>query len=242
MKRQIFRMIVLGSFTLVFGLNAGWQARAQDAKGPYPSMAPLEQYLIADRNDEIALARSAAPKSLSGDAEVLVLGRHGYETAVKGKNGFVCLVERAWMNPGDDDPEFWNPKQRGPICLNPQAAQSILPLTVKKTQLVLSGLPKAKIVEAFRPSGKNELPPLAPGAMSYMMSPQQYLSDAFGHAMPHLMFYLSRVDGTAWGADLPGSPVMLVLKQVPGAAEPVTMFIIPVLKWSDGTASPMDRH
>ena len=242
MKRQIFRMAVLGSFVLVLGLSVGRQARAQDTKGPYPAMAPLEQYLIADRDDEIAMARSAAPKSLSDDAEVLVLGRHGYETAVKGKNGFVCLVERAWMNPGDDDPEFWNPKQRGPICLNPQAVQSILPLTIKKTNLVLSGLPKAKIVEAFRPFGKNELPPLMSGAMSYMMSPRQYLSDAFGHAMPHLMFYLSRVDGMAWGADLPGSPVMLALKQVPGAAEPVTMFIIPVLTWSDGTASPMDHH
>jgi len=241
MKRQIFRMAVLGSLTLVLGLSAGWQARAQDAKGPYPTMAPLEQYLIADRNDEIAMARSAAPKSLSDDAEVLVLGRNGYETAVKGKNGFVCLVERAWMDP-DDDPEFWNPKLRGPLCLNPQAVQSILPLTIKKTNLALSGLSKAKIVEAFRPSGKNELPPLAPGAMSYMMSPRQYLGDAFGQAMPHLMFYISRVKGTAWGADLPGSPVMLVLKQVPGAAEPVAMFIIPVLTWSDGTASPMGHH
>jgi len=153
----------------------------------------------------------------------------------------VCLVERAWMDP-DDDPEFWNPKLRGPLCLNPQAVQSILPLTIKKTNLALSGLSKAKIVEAFRPSGKNELPPLAPGAMSYMMSPRQYLGDAFGQAMPHLMFYISRVKGTAWGADLPGSPVMLVLKQVPGAAEPVAMFIIPVLTWSDGTASPMGHH
>lgn len=55
-------------------------------------MAPLEQYLIQDRKAEIALAQSAAPESISRDAEVLVLGRHGYETAVKGKNGFVCIV------------------------------------------------------------------------------------------------------------------------------------------------------
>ena len=26
---------------------------------------------------------------------VMVLGRHGYETAVEGKNGFVCIMERA---------------------------------------------------------------------------------------------------------------------------------------------------
>jgi hypothetical protein len=242
MKRKTFRTTASGPFVLVLLLGVGWQARAQDAKAPYPSMAPLDQYLIADPNAEIALARSAAPASISGDAAVLVLGRGGYETAAKGKNGFVCLVERSWMVPDDDDPEFWNPKQRGPICYNPQAAQSILPLTLKKTQMVLTGLSKAKIIDGFKPSGKNELPPLAPGAMSYMMSPQGYLSDAAGHAMPHLMFYLSRVDGSAWGADLRGSPVMLAVQQVPGAAEPVTMFIIPVLKWSDGTAAHTGSH
>jgi hypothetical protein len=242
MKQKIFRTIACAGFMLILILSAQRPAQAQDAKAPYPNMAPLDQYLIADRNAEIALARSAAPESLSRDAEVMVLGRHGYEIAAAGKNGFVCLVERSWMNPGDDDPEFWNPKQRGPICFNPQAAQSILPLTIKKTGLVLKGLSRAQVVDGFRPSGKNELPPLTSGAMSYMMSPQQYLSDKFGHAMPHLMFYLSRVDGATWGADLPGSPVILALKQVPGAAEPVTMFIIPVLEWSDGTASPMTPH
>jgi hypothetical protein len=68
---------------------------AQDAKGPYPSTAPVEQYLMEDRNAEIALARSAAPESISRDAEVMVLGRPGYETAIEGKNGFMCIVERS---------------------------------------------------------------------------------------------------------------------------------------------------
>src|SRR5271166_3287854 len=108
MKRQIFRMIKAKTFALVVLLGVAWQAQGQDAKTLYPSMAPLEQYLIADRNAEIALARSAAPESISRDAEVLVLGRHGYEAAVKGKNGFVCIVERSWMAPFDD-PEFLNP-------------------------------------------------------------------------------------------------------------------------------------
>jgi hypothetical protein len=57
-------------------------------------MAPIEEYLMTDRNAEIALARSAAPKSISQDATVLILGRQGYETAVEGTNGFVCVVER----------------------------------------------------------------------------------------------------------------------------------------------------
>lgn len=61
----------------------------------YPHMAPIARYQTASRAAEIALARSAAPASISGSARILVLGKHGYETAVAGKNGFVCLVVRA---------------------------------------------------------------------------------------------------------------------------------------------------
>src|SRR4030095_13825721 len=103
-------------------------------------MAPIEHYLM-DRNSEIALARSAAPESISRDAEVLVLGRHGYETAIKGNNGFVCIVQRSWTAE-IDDPDFWNPKLRAPICFNAAAARSYLPLTIKKTELILAGRTK----------------------------------------------------------------------------------------------------
>src|SRR5438034_1157286 len=109
MKRKILRTITVSTCALVIMLGAAWQARAQDAKAPYPAMAPLEQYLIPDRNAEMALARSAASESISHDAEVLVLGRHGYETSVRGKNGFVCFVQRSWAA-APDDREFWNPK------------------------------------------------------------------------------------------------------------------------------------
>src|ERR1700729_4052 len=132
MNQKRFQAVAYLGFALILILDASWPARAQDAKGPYPSMAPLDQYLM-DRDAEIALARSAAPESISRDADVLVLGRHGYETAVKGTNGFVCIVERSWTA-GIDDPDFWNPKLRGPLCLNPQAARSYLPLTIRKTE------------------------------------------------------------------------------------------------------------
>src|SRR6202050_1235200 len=138
MKRKIIRTIALGSFALVVVLCAALQAQGQDAKTPYPNMAPVDQYLIADRDAEIALARSAAPESISHDAEVMVLGRHGYEIAVKGKNGFVCLVERSWTAP-IDDPNFWNPKLRGPLCLNAAAGRTYLPPTTKKTEAALAG-------------------------------------------------------------------------------------------------------
>src|ERR1700674_4169932 len=109
MNGKMAKNIVLGALALVVVLSACWQAQAQDAKTPYPSMAPLDQHLMTDRNAEIALARSAAPAAISSDAEVLVLGRHGYEIADRGKNGFVCVVQRSWAA-GFDDPDFWNPK------------------------------------------------------------------------------------------------------------------------------------
>jgi len=84
------------------------RAAAQSDK--YSKMAPVEQYLM-ERNAEILLARSAAPDSISSEATILVLGRQGYGTAVEGKNGFVCMVERSWME-AFDSPEFCDPKAR----------------------------------------------------------------------------------------------------------------------------------
>ena len=149
--KKIVAVIALGTFALVIGLGELRQAQARKAKEPYPSMATLDQYLM-DRDAEIAMARSAAPEAISRDADVLVLGRQGYETAVKGKNGFVCVVERGWMGPFDGElaANFWNPKLRGPLCFNPQAARSILPMTYKRTEMVLAGQSKAQIIEGIK--------------------------------------------------------------------------------------------
>jgi len=218
------------AIALIFA--TAWHTSAQEGKAKYPSMAPLDQYLIEDRNAEIALARSAAPDSISRDAEVLVLGRHGYEKAIPGKNGFVCVVERSWTAPLDD-PNFWNPKLRGPICFNPAAARSYLPRTIKKTELILAGKTKAQMVESISAAiEKKELPAMEPGAMCYMLSKQGYLSDSAGHWHPHLMFFYSQAEPAAWGADLPGSPILAVSD----TWEHLTTFLVPVREWSDGTA------
>jgi hypothetical protein len=233
MKGQKVGAIAVTSIALAVMLGSAWHAIAQNAKPtPYPSMAPVDQYLMADRNAEIAIARSAAPESISRDAEVLVLGRHGYETAIKGKNGFVCIVERSWTAP-IDDPNFWNPKLRGPICLNAAAARSYLPRTIKKTDLILSGHTRAQMVEAVAAAiDKKELPAMEPGAMCYMLSKQGYLSDRDGHWHPHLMFFVSQAEPEAWGADLPGSPIFALNDEW----EHLTTFLVPVRQWSDGTA------
>jgi hypothetical protein len=238
MNRNRFQAIASLSLALILVLYAARQGRAQDRQVSYPSIAPIEQYLMTDRNAEIALARSAAPEAISRDATILVLGRHGYETAVEGKNGFVCAVERAWMGPFDGA-EFWNPKVRGPLCFNPPAARSVLPLTYKRTEMILAGRSKAQIIDALKAAyEKKELPALEPGGMCYMMSKEAYLTDSDGHNMAHLMFYTPLMDGALWGADLPNSPVMFNT-QFNGAPEPIDVFMVPAGRWSDGTAAPV---
>src|SRR5215472_8175568 len=220
MYRGTVKMVTAGTYVLFALLSVVFEIQAQNAKGqnansPYPSMAPLDQYLMADPSAEIRLARTAAPKSISADATVLVLGRHGYETAVQGNNSFVCIVERAWMSPFDD-PEFWNPRNRSPICYNAAAARSVLPYTLKRTELVLAGRSKAQIRESIVAAvARKELLPPEPGAMSYMMSKEGYLGDSVGHWYPHLMIHPPKTESASWGANLPGSPVLLDDRDVP---------------------------
>ncbi len=228
MNSRIIRVIAVVVLLIVAG--AARPARAQDSKTPYPKMAPISQYLM-ERDAEIAMARSAAPVSISRNAEVLVLGRHGYETAVKGTNGFVCIVERGWTAP-TDDPNFWNPKLRGPLCLNPQAARSYLPITIKKTELILAGGSKDQMADGIKAAfDTNKLPKLEPGAMCYMLSKEQYLGDQARRWHPHLMFFIPEADSVARGENLSGSPVLTN----PQPLDRLNVLMILVPKWSDGT-------
>ena len=157
MRKKKIDAIAIKGFALLVVLGMAHQAMAQDATTPYPKMAPIDQYLMSDQGAEIALARSAAPESISRDAEVLVLGRHGFETAVKGKNGFVCVVERSWTSAPDAD--FWNPKVRVPMCVNAAAARSYLLRITRITDLALAGRTLAQVNEAIAAAiAKKELP------------------------------------------------------------------------------------
>jgi hypothetical protein len=184
--RKSTRERVISGMALVLVISICFlvpKAAAQSDK--YPTMAPVDQYLM-ERNAEILLAQSAAPDSISSDATILVLGRQGYETAVRGNNGFVCLVERSWMA-AFDSPEFWNPKVRGAECLNRQAARSILPIADLRTRMVMAGHSKAEIVSAIKAAFANkQLPDLETGAIAFMMSKSAYLYDAGDHNGPHL--------------------------------------------------------
>jgi hypothetical protein len=207
--------------------------RARAEANPYPVRAPLEQYLMPT-DAEIALARSAAPPSISDGAAVMVLGRQGYTTAVTGRNGFLCYVERSWAK-ATDDPEFWDPKMRSPNCFNEAAARSIAPIYLMKSRLVLAGQSKAQIAQAIAAAlNGGKLPALMPGAMCYMMSKQQYLNDQDKNWYPHLMFYVAGDVAQSWGANLPGSPVIASSD----SEARVTVMMVVVRHWSDGTPGP----
>jgi hypothetical protein len=233
---RYFAAVVIGA---AVGLPAAGTPLGSDAShsaAKYPRMASLDQYLIADRGTEIALARSAAPPAVSGKATVLVLGRQGYETAAQGTNGFTCIVERGWMSPFDSA-EFWNPKMRAPICYNQAAARSVLNYTVRRTKLALAGHSREEILEEVRGAlARQELPAPEPGAMSFMMSKDGYLGDTQGHWHSHLMFHVPKAAPATWGANLPGSPVVIDERAFP---EPQSIFLVPVPHWSDGTEAPV---
>lgn len=237
MQKSIIRITALAFVIPILFLWLA-QARAQAAKASYPAMAPLDQYLIPDEKAEIALARSSAPASISDAAEVMVLRRDGYATAVKGSNGFVCIVQRSWAKP-TDDPEFWNSKVRAPNCFNPEASKTFLPIFLEKTKLVLAGKSKAQILAATALALENkELPALAPGAMCYMMAKQQYLSDHDMSWHPHVMFFVSGDAAKSWGANLTGSPVIAANDP----EERVTIFMVLAGTWSDGTPVSSSMH
>src|SRR6516164_4396445 len=238
-RRSEFTIVLALIITMACGTS-----RAAAQSDPYPKMAPVDQYLM-EKTAEIQLARSAAPDSISRDATILVLGRQGFETAVEGKNGFVCMVDRGWMA-AFDWPEFWNPKVRGAECLNPQAARSLLPIAFLRSRMVMAGRSKAEILSAIKAAFENkQLPDLESGAMDYMMSKSAYLTDEGEHNMPHLMFFAAGVDAKDWGSGAEGSPIMSAPYWFFSSTEPsltkglppILVFLVGVADWSDGTAA-----
>jgi hypothetical protein len=232
------KQIAKGIIALCLVSSTAEFAAAGAASSLYAGMAPVAQYMMASPEKEIVLARSAAPSSISGNAEILVLRAHGYETAVKGKNGFVCLVERSW-DADFKDTGFWNPNIRGADCLNPAAARTMLPHFRERAIWALAGLSKAEMMARTKAeiSANTYILPEA-GAMAFMMSKEQRLAGQDYHWHPHLMFFVANVNDGAWGANLDGSPVMIG----PHGSEPITTFLVPVGKWSDGTPDDGAAH
>lgn len=207
------------------------------AAGPASAASSrIEPYLMASKQDEIALARSAAPPSIAMHATVMVLGAHGYVIAVKGSNGFVCLVTRSWDNiTSVPSARFWNPKISVPKCLNAVAARSMLAENLVKTRWAVAGASEAEIgerVQAARAAGRIE--PAAAGAMCYMMSKRSWgVGGTAGAWRPHLMFYFPDGQVPNWGANLNGAPVLSAAED-----ERTTVAFVLVPVWSDGSPAP----
>lgn len=204
------------------------------------TMPPISQYLM-NQTSEIALARSAAPASISNRATVMILTTHGYTVAVKGSNGFTCLVERAFAEP--NVPMFQNVKVQDPTCYNAAASRSVLLYTLKRATMALSGATQAQIQQSMLDAiAAKTLPTAPPDSIAYMMSKQQYIDDNAKAWYPHLMFFMPQVDGArigeSWGADRLRSPVVYD-PHSDAMHEPWTRFFIPVSHWSDGSPAPL---
>lgn len=245
--RKTVGRIVAAVLALLVLVATGANAQsAEELKKKYAKMAPIDEYLM-ERNAEIALARSAAPEAISKDASVLVLTRHGWETAVKGTNGFVCFVHRSWTG-SIDYPELWNQNIRSADCFNPAAVRSVLPIEQMITKMTLEGVTsvKERIARIQAAYAKKELPPLEPGAMGYMMSKDSYLADGGSHNLCHLMpFVATRKTDSEWGAWLPHMPIGSASHWFPNPGTetpleqelpPMRDLYITVPRWSDGTS------
>ena len=197
----------------------------------------LTPYMIADRSAEVALARTAAPASVTDSATVLVLTRVGFVEAHHGTNGFTCAVFRGFDG-ATTDPNFWNSQVRSPVCLNPQASHTVLPTLMKRAEWIMAGVDTTEVNARTKQAyAAHELTLPAAGAMAYMLSHQQNLGGADPHWMPHLMFYYDRtMPASAWGAGDGKSPII----DATGAApSPLMVLLVPVPQWSDGTPAAL---
>jgi hypothetical protein len=134
------------------------------------------------RDVEIALARSAAPASVSANARVLILADTGFVLAVEGSNGVTCIVNRSW------------PTSLEPHCFDAEASATILPIELRRTVLYQRGIAEPEVerdIARMIASGEFRAPRRP--AMTYMMSEgQQLVGDdgkPAGRWRPHIMIY-----------------------------------------------------
>jgi hypothetical protein len=233
-RRQIACALILSVLVII----AAQSALAASAGSTHSAMAPIKAYLMASKQQEIALARTAAPPSVSDHATVMVLGAHGYVTAVSGGNGFVCLVTRSWdAAVSVKSARFWNPKILIPMCFNAPGAQTVVAQYLKMTQWALAGATRAEIGAREKAAwAADKLKEPAAGAMCYMMSKHSWgVGGNPGPWRPHLMFYFPTRQTPNWGANLGGTPVSASPSS--GNAK-TTVLVVVVPFWSDGSPAP----
>ena len=212
-----------GLFALVLGF-ASLSVFAQEMKYP-----PLSAYMMP-QDAEIALARSAAPASISDRATVEVLTDSGFKVAHAGDNGFVCLVMRGFtgaptFNPAQIRFMVYDPKTLAPICLNPQAVKMVLPYYDMRTRLGIEGKTPDQITQAVQEAyAKGDLPERDEVSFGYMWSADQVLGPG-GHWHPHVMIFAPNYENSMIGGNELGSHFPVVSDD---AGTPFAVIVIPV--------------
>ena len=200
-------------------------ASAHGQSSKYP---PLNEYMMTPET-EAALARSAAPETIAGHGTVKILTASGYKDATKGDNGFVCLVMRGWGAPTFTPAQLrdlvYYAKLRAPICFNPVASRTVLPLQELRAKLGMEGKTPDQIAEAVQAAyAKGALPRMEMVAFAYMFSADQDLGPGVGHWHPHMMVYTPYYENSMLGGNQPGAlPIV-----GDDAGTPFAVTVIPV--------------
>jgi hypothetical protein len=220
---MLTRRTTLALVVLVASLDAGavW---ARGAKYP-----PLADYLMP-RDAEMALARSAAPASVSDRATIEILTRSGYVAAREGDNGFVCMVMRGWSAPTYTPAQFrdlvYDAKVLAPICFDPEASRTVKPYYELRSKLGMEGKTPDQIADAVQAAYvKGELPKRDGVSFAYMWSADQYLASGVGHWHPHMMVFAPYYKNSMMGGHEFGAPLPQVSDD---AGTPFTVVVIPV--------------
>jgi hypothetical protein len=181
---------------------------AASMHGQNHSYPPLSEYMMAP-DAEVALARSAAPEQVSAHATIKLLTLSGYKVTVEGDNGFVCIVMRGWgaptFTPAPLRDLVYYSKLRAPICFNPVASRTVLPLQELRAKLGLEGKTPDQITEGVQAAyAKGELPRMETVAFAYMFSADQDLGPGIGAWHPHMMVYTPYYENSMLGGNSPG--------------------------------------
>jgi len=242
-RTQGARRSAAGRPTLLLALLL---ALAQAVPGVAASTAtypPLSDYLMP-RDTEIALARSAAPDTVSARATVKVLTPSGYQVAAAGDNGFVCMVMRGWSAPTFTPAEFrgfvYDAALRAPICFDPVASRTVLPLQELRTDLGMHGNdPDAITRGVVTAYATGKLPKMEGVAFAYMWSAHQNLGPGIGAFHPHVMVYAPYYDNAMLGNNGFGTGAPFVSDD---AGTPFAVVVIPVHGVAAVDPKPTTQH
>ena len=194
--------------------------------------APFSDYAMA-RDAEIALARSAAPDRISSRATIKVLTPAGFEVAIEGDNGFLCMVLRSWSAAPDLETTYYA-RLRAPICYDPNAARTVAPVEDLRTKLGLEGQPPDAIAhEVAARYGLGQLPKMDGVAFAYMWSASSDTGPGFGAWHPHMMVFAPYYQNQTLGGNEPGGHAPFVA----GGGTPWSVALIVVDKQLAVTAA-----